>query len=161
MKTYIVSSVIATVCAFSANAQQAAKPAASPASVDIVSLKNNSVGVNLPSIVTVNQSLPTLGSKSGVLAEGTAGNVNSIAVFPGVVASLEVGQVTILGGLVKAGKVNSVGIGDLRVTQTLPDVAVGIRANKDALIDIGLKNGISITLPLVKLNIPYPKFGKE
>lgn len=164
MKHTILTAIV-TMVAVAANAQQAQKSPASAVktdtgNTDIISLKNDSLNLNALSIVTVSQPVPFLKSKKENLASGSAGNVNSVAVFPGLTAGVEVGQVTVLGGLVKAGKVNSVGIGSARVTQVLPDVAIGVDANKDKLIDIGLKGGLSLTLPLIKLHIPYPKFGE-
>ena len=43
------------------------------------------------------------------------------------------------------------------VTNKLPSVTVGGKANKDAVIDAHLnKNGVGLTAPLIKISVPFP-----
>ncbi len=44
------------------------------------------------------------------------------------------------------------------LTQKLPSVTVGGAANKDAVLDASLgKGGVSVTAPLVNVDVPFPK----
>lgn len=43
------------------------------------------------------------------------------------------------------------------VTQKLPSLTLGGAANKKAVLDVsGGKDGLSVTVPLVNLNVPFP-----
>ena len=59
----------------------------------------------------------------------------------------------------KAGQHNGVNVGDVSLSQALPAAQVGTLANKDALLDVRLKNSLGLTLPFVSLDIPYPNFS--
>tara|TARA_R100001377_G_scaffold67373_1_gene42690 strand:- start:533 stop:769 length:237 start_codon:yes stop_codon:yes gene_type:complete len=44
------------------------------------------------------------------------------------------------------------------LTEKLPSVTVGGAANKSAVIDASVdKSGISVTVPLVSVSVPFPK----
>tara|TARA_R110002051_G_scaffold325053_1_gene425482 strand:- start:53 stop:307 length:255 start_codon:yes stop_codon:yes gene_type:complete len=48
------------------------------------------------------------------------------------------------------------------VTNQLPSVTVGGKANKDAVLDAHLnKDGVGLTLPLVDVSIPFPDVTAE
>lgn len=47
------------------------------------------------------------------------------------------------------------------LTQNLPSVTVGGAANKDAVLDASVtKTGLSVTAPLVNVNVPLPSLKK-
>ena len=48
------------------------------------------------------------------------------------------------------------------VTNKLPSVTVGGKANKDAVLDAHLnKDGVGFTLPLVDVSVPFPDVAAE
>lgn len=48
------------------------------------------------------------------------------------------------------------------VTNKLPSITVGGKANKDAALDAHLnKDGIGLTLPLVNVSVPFPDVTVE
>ena len=123
-----------------------------------LSVDKHTVKVALPPFVELEQPLPTLKKQTDTPLEvnGGFGNELSVAV-PGLKVGLGVGQLTLGPDTVKVGRVTGVKVGSLSLTQRLPGVAVGTDVNKDKLIDIGLKGGLSLTLPFIKLSVPWPK----
>lgn len=58
---------------------------------------------------------------------------------------------------VSAGQNNSVTVGPLSVGQSLPSVNIGTGANKGGWIGLNLNGGVNLTLPFLKLGVPFPK----
>ncbi len=118
--------------------------------------------LDLSPIIVANQSLPTLkvgadaNKDNGILNVGVN---NGVSVnLPFVAASATLGSVSVGPEKlnVSVGNNNSVTVGSVTLAQSLPTAQVGTRANKASWFDISLKNGLSVTLPLVSLSIPYP-----
>lgn len=58
---------------------------------------------------------------------------------------------------VSVGQNNSVTVGPLSVGQSLPYVNIGTDANKNGWIGLNLNGGVNLTLPFLKLGVPFPK----
>lgn len=58
---------------------------------------------------------------------------------------------------VSVGQNNSVTVGPLSVGQSLPSVNIGTDANKNGWIGLNLNGGVNLTLPFLKLGVPFPK----
>ena len=117
------------------------------------------LSLNLPSVIEVTQPLPTVGRQMDTPLEVEVGATESVAV-PLAKAAIDVGQVSLGPDCVKLGKVNGVKLGKWSLTQTLPGVKAGLDVNKEKLFAISMEGGLSLTLPLVKLNVPFPKCEK-
>jgi hypothetical protein len=122
-----------------------------------LSVDKHRVKVNLSPIVELEQPLPTLRKQTDTPLEVNGGFDDELSVsIPGVKVGLGVGQLTLGPDTVKVGRVTGVKVGSWSLTQRLPGIAVGTDVNKDKFIDIGLKGGLSLTLPFIKLSVPWP-----
>lgn len=118
--------------------------------------------LNLYPIVVANQSLPTLkvgkaATKDACPLDVTVNNGVNVS-LPFVTTGVTLGSVSVgpedLN--VKVGSNNSVTVGSLTLSQSLPSAQVGVNANKKGLFDIRLKGGLGVTLPFISVDVPYP-----
>ncbi len=127
-----------------------------------LTVSGEGVNVKLTPVVTLKQPMPTAGVQRTTPLRVDVGGRTGVAV-PLVEAGIDIGQLTIGPEKVhvQVGKTTGVKVGPLSVKQTLPSLSVGTDVNdKSGLFDIGLKDGPQITLPFIKLFIPWPKFGE-
>lgn len=123
--------------------------------------KATGVNVKIPPVVTLKQTMPTVGVQRETPIQVDIGAQTGVAV-PLLGASVDVGQLTVgpKQAHVQVGTTTGVKVGPLSVKQTLPSLSVGTDVNDDGLLDIGIKDGPKLTLPFIKLFIPWPKFGE-
>ena len=123
-----------------------------------LSVDKHRVKVALSPIVELEQPLPTLKKQTKTPLEVSGGFNDELSLaVPGLKAGIGVGQLTLGPDTIKVGRVTGVKVGSWSLTQRLPGIAVGTDVNKGKLIDIGLKDGLSLTLPFIKLSVPWPK----
>ncbi len=120
--------------------------------------------LDLAPIVVVSQPLPSLRVDSKAKPELNVSINNGVGLdAPFVNAGVQLGSISVGPKTlnVTAGNNSSVTVGPVTVGQTLPSAIIGTSANKDGWLSLTLKDGVGITLPFLKLNIPCPTLNVE
>jgi len=120
------------------------------------------VKVNVPHVLALQQPLPTVKKQTKTPLELEVGKKEAVSV-PFLKAGVGMGQVNLGPSManVKLGRDNGVKLGKWSLTQSIPSARLGLDVNRKKLFACSFKDGISLTIPLVKLHIPCPNFSSE